>query len=223
MQRGAAGNGASSGASPASTFLRDSRFLENTHSRTTITGGNMRRTIVAGVVVSCVLVFGVGAVQMVPPTQDKPAQQVEVVNFPAVQQVGGSVQVSNLPLDGDGSVRVTAPSVTVPQIHFVGFTSPLPLGAAWLVGSRQCAAEFPGSRACTVEDFYKSTTVAPPFPVQAQGTGWVRMISRHPDTIETTAIDFPFVICLRSDGELDNSGCYNTSGVTDTPFACCGF
>jgi hypothetical protein len=83
----------------------------------------MRRIVVAAVVCFA-LVAVAGAVTMVPPSQDKPAQQVEVVNFPAVQSVvgtvtvgnlpavqtvTGSVQVSNLPLDANGNLKVSAP------------------------------------------------------------------------------------------------------------------
>jgi hypothetical protein len=74
----------------------------------------MRKVVVWGFVVVAVGVLVTGAqAQRLAPVQDAPvkmASQVEVVNFPAVQTVGGSVSVGNLPLDGDGNVRVAGAS-----------------------------------------------------------------------------------------------------------------
>ena len=38
----------------------------------------------------------------------KPVQYVTVTNWPAVQTVGGTVNIGNLPLDGAGAVRISS-------------------------------------------------------------------------------------------------------------------
>jgi hypothetical protein len=82
--------------------------------------------VVVAVVVCCTLALGVGAaVQQVPPIQDKPAQQVEVV--------GGTVDVGNLPLDSDGNLKVaSAPSYR--WINVADHLS-LPSGVPFIVGT----------------------------------------------------------------------------------------
>ena len=201
----------------------------------------MQRAIIVGLALVCVcLVFAISgpSAQRIAPSSGAAATrpaQVEVTNFPAVQAVsgsvnvgnlpamqtvGGSVAISNLPVDADGNLRVAGS----PRIHFVGFTLPVSLSVNhWLEGSRDCAAEFPGSRLCTVEEFYRSIPIPPPFPIQTQGTGWARMFGRHPDTSELAFPDVPNLACLRGDGELEANACQNISGLTETPFACCGY
>jgi len=119
----------------------------------------MRRTVMAGVVVSCALVLVAGAaipVQRVALSPDAPTRtttQVEVTNFPAVQAVGGSVnvgnlpavqsvagsvQVTNLPLDGDGNLRV-AGAASGPAFRFTKLVDGLNLtdGDQYVIGPVQ--------------------------------------------------------------------------------------
>ena len=73
----------------------------------------MRKVMVWGfVLVAVALLFTGVQAQRIAPIQDAPnktAGQVEVVNFPAVQTVGGTVNVGNLPLDGDGNLEIGRP------------------------------------------------------------------------------------------------------------------
>jgi hypothetical protein len=165
--------------------------------------------ILAGVVVSCVLVFGVGAVQMVPPTQDKPAQQVEVINFPAVQQVAGSVQVSNLPVDADGNVRISGNLTLVPPaIRFIGLSGPVtnhPNGNV-LDLNRDCVAALAGTRACHVSEVLNAIPPPGRWDSVPGGVVWV-------------------VHDINGLGQLDSDGNFSqyATFADGNPVACCGF
>lgn len=85
----------------------------------------MRKAMVWGFVVVAVGLLFTGAqaqrlapIQQVPPSQDKPAQQVEVV--------GGTVDVGNLPLDADGNVRVVGQSAA-PSYRWIQVADQVPL------------------------------------------------------------------------------------------------
>ena len=127
--------------------------------------------------------------------------QVEVTNFPAVQPVNGTVNVGNLPLDGDGNVRVT---VAPKEVHFVGITtSTFPRSGA-LPMSRGCNAEFSGTRLCDIKEVVRTipTPDAWSQPVLWVGSG-----------------DALSPLCMDSEGSVFGvtSGCGG-----DNPVACCG-
>lgn len=75
----------------------------------------MRKVAVWGFVVIAVALMFTGAqaqrITLAPTVApSKSPQQVEVTNFPAGQTVDGTVNVGNLPLDGEGNVRVAGQS-----------------------------------------------------------------------------------------------------------------
>jgi len=145
---------------------------------------------------------------------------VAVINLPAVQQVAGTVNVGNLPLNQDGNLRVTGTLASLPAAaSFVGFTSPAPLSVLTaLQGSRLCSQEIPGSRLCSIAECYRSIPAPPEFPTQMLGTGWARLMEA-----EIPPHSAPALICIRSDGEVEASACTLITGLTETPFACCGY
>lgn len=133
----------------------------------------MQRAVVWGIVLVCltVLIAGSGATAQRTPIIDaattRTPSQVEVVNFPAVQAVNGTVNVgnlpavqtvagnvaiSNLPVDADGRLLVAVPRQ---EVHFIGYTTSRFENQSALTPLNQaCAAEVPGSRICKPEDFY---------------------------------------------------------------------
>lgn len=174
----------------------------------------MRRAMVWGFVLVAVAVIFTGAQALVPIQQPptKTAQEVEVTNFPAVQTVAGSVEVANLPLDQDGNVKVANAASTPAQIHAVGITAALvgpgasaPLGL--LTMNRACAAEFPATRACGLEEAFRSI----PAPPTWDGLVWI-----------VQAFETGNAQCYSSDGV----GAPCKPEVSDTglhPILCCGF
>lgn len=78
----------------------------------------MRKVMVWGfVLVAAAVIFTGVQAQRTAPAPSAPTvkpTQVEVTNFPVVQNVGGSVNVGNLPVDGDGNVRVAAITMGTP-------------------------------------------------------------------------------------------------------------
>ena len=88
---------------------------------------------------------------------DKPPQEVAVSNFPDQQNVVGTVDVGNLPLDVDGHLLI-APER---PFRFVGVTTERFDGAAgWGAMTRACFDEFPGARMSFLEDYMR--TLNPP-------------------------------------------------------------
>jgi len=159
----------------------------------------MRRIVVA-VMVSCALVMAASAVQLVPPSQDKPAQQVEVIN---------------LPLDGNGNLRVASGGPAAARLHVVGITAAtLPfegnaIAPGPLVLNRACEAEFPASRACGLGEAIQSI---PPPPA------WQGMVAVF-EKEQTLNDSYP--LCISSDGYRGN--CSNDDGSRrQVPVMCCG-
>jgi len=135
---------------------------------------------------------------------------VAVTNFPLVQQVAGTVNVGNLPVDAEGAIRVTGTlAAPPPPPHFVTrTTATFPTGGNDLARtfdmSRACDSEFPGTRLC--EDVELFRTIPPP---TLDGTVWV----------------FTAHSCCSSIGIQLN--CYGAEGMTDCTgspsVACCGY
>jgi len=125
--------------------------------------------------------------------------QVEVTNFPAVQPVNGTVNVGNLPLDGDGNVRVTA---APKEAHFVGITTLAFPKSGALPLSRGCNAEFSGTRLCDIKEVVRTMPTPDPWsqPLVYVGSG---------DSLSPS--------CMNSDGGLF------LCGGGEAPVACCGF
>ncbi len=90
----------------------------------------MRKIVVTGLIVFSALTLSwVGGasgqrVREVSAATTRTPTQVEVTNFPATQNVAGSVAVTNLPLDAAGNVRVSgggspgAPAATLIELRF---------------------------------------------------------------------------------------------------------
>jgi len=143
----------------------------------------MRKVVVWGfAVVAAVFLFTGAQAQRIAPIQSAPlksAAPVEVTNFPAVQPISGNVQVSNLPLDGDGTLKVTGIVVAAPRIHFVGVTTatfPLSETSALHI-NRACGFEFPDSRACEVNEITRSIPVPPDGWLPSGGAAWILKVS----------------------------------------------
>jgi hypothetical protein len=134
--------------------------------------------------------------------------QVEVVNFPAVQQVAGTVNIANLP------------PTCLAAIHFVGTTTALfpfvigpdSLGVYTyftrrpLAMSRSCNLEFPGTRACYTAELYKSIPPPPDF-----GTDVF--------VLNLDAIEGDIGSCISPDGAV----CFGLGAQPSHPVACCGY
>jgi len=84
---------------------------------------------------------------------------VEVVNFPATQNVTGQVNVANLPLDVNGNLRVTAAGPRT--FRFVGVTTQRFQGNGGRAAmTAACAAQYPGARMAFADEY--SNTGSPP-------------------------------------------------------------
>jgi hypothetical protein len=130
---------------------------------------------------------------------------VAVTNFPAVQEVAGTVNVGNLPVDADGNVKVSGGHVAVAVLaHFVGTTTTSGFfsGQGTLALSRGCNAEMPGTR---VSDWEEIFSTIPPAPL----VGSV-IVSRD-------LANSPNGVCINQDG-LMVSYCPEPA-----PIACCGY
>ena len=123
--------------------------------------------------------------------------QVEVTNFPAIQQVTGTVTIGNLSQDSEGRllVRVATP-------HVVGFTEPV----VWndiVELTTVCASTFPGSRMCDASEVFHSIPPAIPQPP------YVRVIFQV--SVQSFGSN-----CVRTDGAID------CGPSNEAPVACCG-
>jgi len=102
-------------------------------------------------------------------------KQVEVINLPAVQDVTGTVEVTNdasNPVKVVGEVEVTnLPAASAPwRFQLVGFTTATFLGTEGSLGfTRACDAEFPSSRWCTSAEVLDSVSLP-----ALSGEAWVR-------------------------------------------------
>jgi hypothetical protein len=102
-------------------------------------------------------------------------KQVEVINLPAVQDVTGTVEVTNdaaNPVEIAGEVAVTnLPTPTVAaRYQLVGFTTATFLGSEGSLGfTRACDAEFSNSRWCTSAEVLDSVNLP-----ALSGDAWVR-------------------------------------------------
>jgi hypothetical protein len=89
---------------------------------------------------------------------------VRVTNFPEVQEVTGSVEVSNPPEPGGACA----------PFHLVGFTAATFTGGHGVLGfTRACQAEFPGSRFCTSVEVMETAVIPAGLPA---GEAWVRPV-----------------------------------------------
>jgi hypothetical protein len=100
---------------------------------------------------------------------------VAVTNLPAVQNVAGSINVANLPLDADGNVRVggtlTLAAPPIPTARFAGYTAAtFSEGTGLLTLNRACHAEFLGTRVCGGIELVNMIP-PPPVVVPNQGGG----------------------------------------------------
>jgi len=145
----------------------------------------MRRVVIVGaaLVSVCVLfaVSGPSAQRIAPSPEAAPAKpaQVEVTNFPPVQQVGGTVNVGNLPAVQNvaGTVSISNLPPCPAQAHFIGYTT---TGISTdslhspevLAIMAQCATEVPGTRVCNLQEYLDTIPVPPP-PSSAGALMWI--------------------------------------------------
>ena len=95
------------------------------------------------------------------PALAQPARPVRVTNFPEVQEVTGSVEVTNLP----------GPGGACAPFQLVGFTAATFTGGQGVLGfTRACQAEFPGSRMCESQEILATTQL----PSTLSGNAWVQ-------------------------------------------------
>jgi hypothetical protein len=106
---------------------------------------------------------------------DPPVKEVEVVNFPAVQEVSGAVEVTNddtNPVEIVGEVEVTnLPASSGPaRFQLVGFTTATYSGnlRGHFGATDKCQLEFADSRMCTEQEVRETTTI----PSGLVGDGW---------------------------------------------------
>ncbi len=91
---------------------------------------------------------------------------VQVLNFPNPQNMAGTVNIGNLPLDANGNLRVSVPGPRT--FRFVGVTTHAVTGGSFPYLSGVCASEFPGSRVAFSEEL---RATLPPQAVPA--TAWI--------------------------------------------------
>ncbi len=137
----------------------------------------------------------------------------------AIFSVGGAsgqrlavIDVGNLPVDGNGDLRVAGVVVAAPAaIRFVGFTAAtFSDSAGFLTISRACNAEFPSTRVCDVRELGESI---PPPP------DWTDRI-RLAEGLSAGGASV-FIGCYTSDGRP--SPCrLEASDPGVFPAACCG-
>ena len=112
---------------------------------------------------STIALVACGVLLTIPATAAKPPpapSQVEVINFPAPQNVTGMVEVTNFPMP---------PS----RFQLVGFTNAMLLGGEGVLGfTVACEAEFFESRMCTSEEVLNSVGI----PAGIVGSAWVRPV-----------------------------------------------
>jgi hypothetical protein len=199
----------------------------------------MRRVAIGAVVLLCltVLLAGSGAtaqrVRVTDVAATRTPTQVQVTNFPTVQTVSGAVNVANLPAVQEvaGTVNVgnfpaAAPitvNVVTPTIHFAGFTVATlsPTGDASDPGfgyapqvldlNRACHAEFPGSRACILEEIGLLT----PPPMTWPDRAW--------DLEHGVGPTNPNVILLWAGCRYANGSYTTRCGGGPSPVACCAY
>jgi hypothetical protein len=107
----------------------------------------------------------------------QPVKQVEVTNLPAVQQVTGTVEVTNdvaNPVEIIGEVSVTNLHTPTAERRYqlVGFTTAMVLATEGPFGfTRACGAEFLSSRWCTSAEILDTVNLP-----ALSGEAWVRGI-----------------------------------------------
>jgi hypothetical protein len=171
----------------------------------------MRKAALYGLVLVCVcILFALSgpSAQRIAPEPSAPVSrpaQVEVTNFPAVQQVAGTVSVGNLPVDENGDLRVSGGHVSVVVLaNFVGVTAAtFYSGQGTLVVSRACNAEMPNTRVCDWSELF--STIPPP---QLAG----------PVILPTTLGGSSTASCITADGL---QRCLSTD--EPAPAACCSY
>jgi hypothetical protein len=138
----------------------------------------MRNAIVCGFVLLCVTLLSILSVSPVDrrisnpdgtaplASASRPAQ-VEVTNFPAVQEVSGTVSVSNLTIDAQGRllVAVQQPSQGALVLHSTTMTYQGDLGGR-TGATQKCRTEFPNSHFAGAQEVFNAagqgTTFQPP-------------------------------------------------------------
>ena len=119
-----------------------------------------------------VAVFGFAGTALGAPP-DKVPDQVEVTNFPVVQDVTGAVEVTNLPDVQDVNVTNPPTCSSGPEARYqlVGFTSSALLGHGGVLGMTiACQQEFSDSRMCSSVEVMETVVV----PLDLAGIAWVR-------------------------------------------------
>lgn len=137
---------------------------------------------------------------------------VAVTNLPALQQVAGTVNVGNLPVDAAGNVLVSGtlhlPSASV---RFVGYTQAIYReGTGLLELGRACDSEFTGSRMCEGMEMAK---ISPPPPAPAAPAMLVLFGSST--TWGTGLATVPLSSCMSA------AGVPFACGGDPLPVACC--
>jgi hypothetical protein len=185
----------------------------------------MRKVAVWGFVVVAVGVMFTGAqAQRIAPEPTAPVSkpaQVEVINFPAVQPVNGTVNVGNLPAVQEvaGTVSISNLPTTCPtQAHFIGYTT---TGISTdslhspevLAIMRQCAEEVPGTRVCNLQEYLDSIPVPPEF-TSAGALLWIQINS----TVGTSSLHMG---CVAPSGIF--ADCRSDLMPQPNVVACCGY
>ena len=174
------------------------------------------------IVIAAVVLAGVFAGAQVDVVQSQ-IREVIVRNFPATQNVNGTVNVGNLPavqtVTGTVSVDSIPASPPAARFQLVGFTAATFTGDQGVFSyTAQCESEFGlSSRMCLLIEAWTTTSV-PPLDGGAFGAAWVNTTRDIPGTNlncggwgaggEGTA--------LNEDGSIRSIGCDAPLGI-----ACC--
>ena len=169
----------------------------------------MQRAVVVGLTLTCVcLVFALSgpSAQRIAPQPSAPVTrpaQVEVTNFPAVQQVTGTVSITNLP-------------AAAPVLAFKGYTAATfaETYPGVLALNRTCNSEFPGSRLCSAREILNF--IPPPDAPSAAG-----FLVSYPISAPAVASAEGVLQsrCMRADGVNFDCG----DSAPTHPIACCGY
>lgn len=200
--------------------------------------------IATGVLVGIIVAGAIGAAPV------KTASPVEVVNFPQVQGIGGTVNVGNLPavqsvdvlgevavagvvdvgnlpLDANGHLQVACTSAPPqPIIQFAGYTTAtFAEGTGLLALNRACQAEFPRTRVCRGSELVDMIP-APPVILPNQGgdpsqPGYAFLISFGQQVVAVGSTENGAAIPFSSC--MSALGRPFDCGALPLPIGCCGF
>lgn len=138
-----------------------------------------------------------------------PPRQVQVTNFPAVQQVAGTVSVGNLPLDGTGRVLVAVQSAGSNALVLRSTSTMYQGDLGGRTGATQkCRVEFPNSHFASEDEIQGA--------FQARGIVWLSSETDWSwvDTITRTSVNcFEWQATANTDGSRIDGDLVRTKGT----------